>query len=100
MYLSSSSLTTLLMVSVFYNSALFFFFCWCFDLSVVSLHGAWIFSALSYNCLCIVTGISSVRQWLAKHVPEGYAVNSDRRLLLNNGFDYQGTKHVSGTTHT
>jgi hypothetical protein len=47
-----------------------------------------------------VTCISSARQRLAKHVSERYAVNKNRRPLLDNGFSYHGTKHVSGTTHT
>jgi hypothetical protein len=42
--------------------------------------------------------ISSARQRLGKHVPERYAVNKNRRLLLDNGFSYHGTKDVSGTT--
>jgi hypothetical protein len=45
-----------------------------------------------------VTCISSARQRLAKHVPEPYAANKNRRPLLDNGFSYHGTKHVSGTT--
>jgi hypothetical protein len=30
------------------------------------------------------------RQRLAKHVPERYAINENRRPLLNNGFGYHG----------
>jgi hypothetical protein len=48
----------------------------------------------------IVTCISSARQRLAKHVPEHYAVNKNKCSLLDSGFIYHGTKHVSGTTHT
>jgi hypothetical protein len=38
------------------------------------------------------------RQRLAKHVPERYAVNEDRRPLLDNVFGYHGIAGVSGTT--
>jgi hypothetical protein len=48
----------------------------------------------------IVTCISSTRQRLVKHVTERYAVNEDKRPLLDNEFSYHGKKHVSGTTHT
>jgi hypothetical protein len=41
-----------------------------------------------------------VRQRLAKHVPERYAVNENRRPLLDNGFDCHGITGVSGTTQT
>jgi hypothetical protein len=37
------------------------------------------------------------RQRLAKHVPEHYAVNENRRPLLDNGFGYHGSTGVSGT---
>jgi hypothetical protein len=40
------------------------------------------------------------RQWLAKNVPESYAVNENRCLLLDNGFGYHGIAGVSGTTQT
>jgi hypothetical protein len=43
--------------------------------------------------------IYSARQPLARHVPKRYAVNKNRRPLLDNGFGYHGTKYVSGTTH-
>jgi hypothetical protein len=52
------------------------------------------------NALNIVTCISSTRQRLAKHVPKRYPVNKYKRPLLDNGFGYHGTKHVSGTMHT
>jgi hypothetical protein len=59
------------------------------------------YETLSLNSsIYIATCISSARQRLVKHVPESYAVNKNRRLLLDNGFSYHGTKHVSGTTHT
>jgi hypothetical protein len=32
-----------------------------------------------------------VRQRLAKHVPEHYAVNKNKRPLLDSGFSYHGT---------
>jgi hypothetical protein len=47
-----------------------------------------------------ITCISSTRQRLVKHVPEGYAVNKHEWPLLAHGFCYHGTEHVSGTTHT
>jgi hypothetical protein len=40
------------------------------------------------------------RQRLAKHVSERYAVNENRRPLLDNGFCYHGIAGVSGTTQT
>jgi hypothetical protein len=48
----------------------------------------------------IVTRMTPVRQRLRKHVHERYAVNKNRRPLLDNGFGYHGTKHVSDTTDT
>jgi hypothetical protein len=38
------------------------------------------------------------RQRLAKHVPERYAVNENKRPLLDNGFGYYGVRGVAGTT--
>jgi hypothetical protein len=38
------------------------------------------------------------RQRLAKHVPEPYAGNKNRRPLLDNGFGYHGIRHVPVTT--
>jgi hypothetical protein len=38
------------------------------------------------------------RQLLAEHVPERYALNKNRRPLLDNGFDYHGITIVSDTT--
>jgi hypothetical protein len=40
------------------------------------------------------------RQQLAKYVPECYAVNENRRPLLNNGFGYHDITGVSDTTQT
>jgi hypothetical protein len=40
------------------------------------------------------------RQRLAKHIPELYAVNKDRRPLLDNGFGYHGITSVSDTMDT
>jgi hypothetical protein len=40
------------------------------------------------------------RQRLAKHFPERYAVNKNRRPLLDNGFDYHGNRHVPMTKRT
>jgi hypothetical protein len=40
------------------------------------------------------------RERLAKHVPERYAVNENRRPLLDNGLGYHGITGVSGTTQT
>jgi hypothetical protein len=45
----------------------------------------------------IVTNMTIARQWLAKHVPERYAVNKKRRHLLDNGFHYDGITSVSVT---
>jgi hypothetical protein len=38
------------------------------------------------------------RQRLAKHVPECYAVNKNRRPLLDNGFGYHSLTSVSDAT--
>jgi hypothetical protein len=40
------------------------------------------------------------RQRLAKHIPKYYAVNKNRRPLLDNGFGYHGITGVSSTTQT
>jgi hypothetical protein len=45
----------------------------------------------------IVTNMTIAWQRLAKHVPERYAVNKDRRPLLDNGFGYHGITSVSDT---
>jgi hypothetical protein len=50
--------------------------------------------------LLIVICISSARQRLAKHVSERYAVNKNRRSLLDKGFNYNGTKQVFGIMYT
>jgi hypothetical protein len=44
--------------------------------------------------------VSGARQRLAKHVPKRYTVNKNKHPLLDNGFIYHRTKHVSGTKHT
>jgi hypothetical protein len=55
----------------------------------------WLHGATSDN---IVTNMIVARQRLAKHVPERYAVNKNRRPLLDNGFRYHGTARVSDAT--
>jgi hypothetical protein len=40
------------------------------------------------------------RQRLAKHLPERYTVNKNRRPLLDNGFGYHGIRGVPVTTRT
>jgi hypothetical protein len=48
----------------------------------------------------IVTNMTIVRQRLANHVPERYAVNKNRSPLLVNGYGYHGSGHVPVTTRT
>jgi hypothetical protein len=40
------------------------------------------------------------RKRLAKHVAKSYAVNKNRRPLLDSGFGYHGIRHVPVTTRT
>lgn len=42
----------------------------------------------------------TARQRLAKHVPKRYAVNENRRPLLDNGFGSHEIAGVCGTTQT
>jgi hypothetical protein len=42
--------------------------------------------------------MAPARQRLAKYVPERYAVNKNRRLLLDNRFGYHGIIHVPMAT--
>jgi hypothetical protein len=55
---------------------------------------------LVQRTLYIVTNMTIARQWLAKHIPDRYAVNKNRRPLLDNGFGYHGIRHVPVTTFT
>jgi hypothetical protein len=44
--------------------------------------------------------LKHARQRLAKYVPQRYAVNENRRPLLDNVFGYHGITGVSDTTQT
>jgi hypothetical protein len=43
----------------------------------------------------IATHMTIARQRFGKHIPEFTLLTIERRPLLDNGFGYHGTKHVS-----